>query len=72
MDHGPVLFRQGGEICRKPRHEFAAMAEAGEVDADTIVFDNTLTTVGQLRAGAWEIRAGDTWHGRAFFGTVST
>jgi hypothetical protein len=67
VDHGPVLYRAGGRIVREPRPAFAARAARGGVTPDTIVFDNTLTRVGDVRAGRWEVPARDAWHGRAFF-----
>lgn len=66
-DHAPVLFRRGATIERVPRDQFATLAAAGAVDLDTTVFDNTLTSVGDVRAGRWETRLGDAWHARAFF-----
>ena len=67
VDHAPVLFRRGEEIARVPREAFAALAEAGEVGPGTTVFDNTLTTLGDVRAGRWEVPASASWHARAFF-----
>jgi hypothetical protein len=37
------------------------------VSPSTRVFDNTLTRVGDLMAGKWEVKAADAWHARAFF-----
>lgn len=67
VDHAPVLFRRGEAIARVPRHAFASLAEAGEVGLDTTVFNNTLTSLGEVRAGRWEVPAADSWHARAFF-----
>ena len=67
VDHAPVLFRQGREIARVPRDAFAELAEAGEVGPGTTVFNNTLTSLGDVRAGRWEVPASDSWHARAFF-----
>ena len=67
VNHAPVLYRDGSGVARVSRAQFADLAEAGDVDDRTVVFDNTLTTVGGLRAGRWELPAGDSWHGRAFF-----
>jgi hypothetical protein len=67
VDHAPVVFRDGEAIQRVPRDEFAELARAGRVTPDTIVFDNTLTQMGDLQAGRWEVPAAQTWHGRAFF-----
>ena len=66
-DHAPVLFRRGGAIERMPRDAFAKLAAAGTVDFETAVFDNTVTSVGEVRAGRWETRVANTWHARAFF-----
>ena len=67
VNHAPVLFRQGEAIARVPREAFAQLAEAGEVDLDTTVFNNTLTSLVDVRVGRWEVPAADSWHARAFF-----
>jgi hypothetical protein len=67
IENGPVLYRHAGRIERIPRDRFADLASRGEVNLDTVVFDNTLARVGDLRAGRWEVRAADAWHARAFF-----
>jgi hypothetical protein len=66
-ENAPVLYHEGDRIARVSRDRFAELAEAGSVSLDTRVFDNTVTSVGDVRAGRWEVRAGDAWHGRAFF-----
>ena len=55
-----------GTVRSASRPEFRALAAGGEVDADTRVFDNTVPTAGDLRAGRWETRLADAWHGRTF------
>jgi hypothetical protein len=67
VNNAPVLYRDGEVIARVPRDQFADLAAAGTVSLDTLVFDNTLGTVGDVRAGRWEVRAADAWHRRAFF-----
>lgn len=67
LDNGPVVFRRGDEIERVDRGRFGDLADAGDVTAETTVFDNTVPTVGDLRAGQWETAARHTWHGRVFF-----
>jgi hypothetical protein len=67
VNNGPVLYREGDEIQRVPRERFAELAASGTVRPSTMVFDNTLTRVGDLAAGKWEVKAADAWHGRAFF-----
>jgi hypothetical protein len=67
VNNGPVLYREGEAIHRVPRERFAELAASGTVSPSTLVFDNTLTRVGELAAGKWEVKAADAWHGRAFF-----
>lgn len=71
LDNGPVLYREGNGIARVPRGRFRALAEVGAVSPDTVVFDNTVQSLGALRAGRWETVARGSWHGRAFFGEAS-
>ncbi len=67
VNQAPVVFRQGPDIERVPRDQFAELATTGKVGVETTVFDNTLTCVGDLRAGRWETRLANSWHARAFF-----
>ena len=66
-DGSLVFFRaEAGEIEGEPRPAFRERARAGGVGADTVVFDNTVTSVGELRTGRWETPLRDAWHARAF------
>jgi len=67
VNHGPVLYRANGQIVRDDRPAFAERARRGEVSPDTVVFNNTLTRVADVRDGRWEVPARDSWHRRAFF-----
>ncbi len=67
VDHAPVLYRRGTSIERVSRDRFAELARSGEVSLDTPVYDNTVASVGDLRAGRWEGPAANSWHARAFF-----
>jgi len=66
LDHGRVFFRDGDEIRCAPRPEFKDLAASGRVSGDTVVLDNVIATVGDLRDGRWEVPARTTWHARAF------
>ena len=66
-NNAPVLFRSGAKIERVPRERFAELAANHEVGPDTVVFDNTIESVDDVRSGRWEVRAADAWHARAFF-----
>jgi hypothetical protein len=64
LETAPVFYRDGDTIRRANRSEFKARADRGEVDASTVVFDNTVETVGALLR--WETPAGASWHAKAF------
>jgi hypothetical protein len=66
LDHGPVLFRRDDRIERLPRPAFGDLARRGDVSSETVVFNNTVTRVADVREGRWETRASDSWHARAF------
>lgn len=62
-----VWYRDsGGDIRRASRRRFRALATQGEVVPDSVVFDNSITALGEMRAGGWEGPARDRWHA-AFF-----
>jgi hypothetical protein len=67
INNGPVLYREGDAIERVSRDRFAELAASGTVSPNTRVFDNTVTRVGDLTAGKWEVKASESWHARAFF-----
>lgn len=57
-----VLYKTNEtEIADKPIHEFWAMRKAGIITESTIVIDNTIKTVGDLKT-VWEIPFNESWH----------
>lgn len=56
-----VLFRENDNLTEKPIHEFWAMRKAGIINDNTIVLDNTVKTVGDLR-NSWEVPFSKSWH----------
>lgn len=62
-----VWYRDGdGAIRRASRPEFRELARTGGVTPDSVVFDNSITALSDLRAGRWEGPASERWHA-AFF-----
>ena len=59
-----VQYRDNNSIRSVGRFEFGDIAK--HLSADTKVFDNTLTTLGDFRLGKWEVPAGISWHAKAF------
>jgi hypothetical protein len=67
LDSTPVWFRNAdGGVRSASRTHFRAQVENGEVGPKTIVFNNTVATVGELREGRWETPLRESWHARAF------
>ncbi len=52
----------GGRIERSSRVGFRTLGRSGEIGPQTIVFDNSITALGEMRAGRWEGPARDRWH----------
>jgi hypothetical protein len=67
FDRTLVFFRDATGAARAvSRDEFQKMVEAGVVGDDTVVFDPTIQTVGDLRAGRFETTFARAWHATAF------
>jgi len=67
IDNSPVWYRDGSDHVRRvSRSAFGAAVQSGEVGGGTVVFDNTVTRLRQVRSGRWEANARDSWHAKAF------
>lgn len=67
IDHAPVWFRGADGIRSVSRAGFKQLAEERAVSPETPVFDTSLTKIEQVRRGAFERPAGESWHGRVYF-----
>jgi hypothetical protein len=61
-----LYFRGSSAICCS-RAEFQRLAEQGEVTPETEVFNGMLSSLSEVRAGAWRCPARQSWHGAAFW-----
>lgn len=62
-----IHYRDHRGVARSvTRQEFRELVQSGNVSADTSVFDLSIETLGQLREGAFERAAADSWHARVF------
>ena len=59
LDSTRVFLRDGVSVRSVPRGEFRKAATP-----ETPVFDVTAEKLGEVRTGAWERRAADSWHAR--------
>lgn len=66
FDGGAIFYRGAQGIERVSREDFARLVLEGEVGPGTIVFNNTVTSVREVRAGAWELPFERSWHAQAF------
>ncbi|CAN5816237.1 hypothetical protein BH23GEM6_BH23GEM6_08190 [soil metagenome] len=67
LDSSRVHYRdEQGAVRSVPRADFRRLVSIGEVGEDTHVFDNTISTMGDLRADRWEKPLRDSWHAEAF------
>ena len=60
LEKSRMAFLAGGELRLLTRPELRAAIAAGQVRTDTLYFNNTLTTKGELDA-RWPAPAGETW-----------
>jgi len=63
LDKMNVTFRQGEYITYKSLNDFKRMAKDRAVSADTVVFNNLVTNIGEYK-DYWEVPARESWHGR--------
>ncbi|MDE2806279.1 MAG: hypothetical protein OXN18_14150 [Gemmatimonadota bacterium] len=62
-----VWYRDSrGSIRRATRTRFRALAVNGDVVPETVVFDNSVTVLADLRGGRWEGPARERWHAALF------
>jgi len=58
-----VFYRDSeGAIECTERFAFGDLAKQGKINEETIVFDNTVATVGDYLAGRWEKPMRESWH----------
>ena len=63
FDRMTFTYRANRTIQSAPRDEFARLYETGQINDDTIVFDNLVQTKAAFET-QWEKRLGDSWHAR--------
>ncbi len=66
LDVNLVFYLKNGEIKAAIRFEFQNLIDQGEIDSNTIVFDTTIQTLGELRSGKFERPLSESWHADYF------
>lgn len=67
LDRSLIHFRDAnGDLRSVAFNEFQERVAAGEVGPDTEVFDTTIQTLADLRAGRFQLPFAESWHARSF------
>jgi len=65
FDRFNLAYRQGDKILSAPRQRFEELISQGVITADTIVFNNLVQTVADLKT-KWEVPFKNSWHAQLF------
>lgn len=65
-DTADIAFRDAAGVRVIDRPAFAKLVREGAVADETPVFDHTVKTLGDIRAGKWERPFSAAWHGTHF------
>ena len=67
FDRSLVFFRDGGnKAVAVSRSDFKELVRQRHISPDTLVFDTTIQSLGDLRKGRFETPFEKSWHARAF------
>jgi hypothetical protein len=65
LDRFNLAYREGSEVHSAPRLEFEAMLKQGDINTETIVFNNLVQNLNELQT-KWEVPFKDSWHRQVF------
>ncbi|RMG45342.1 MAG: hypothetical protein D6719_00360 [Candidatus Dadabacteria bacterium] len=61
-----IYFRNGENICCVTSQEFKKLCSQGKISPDTIVFNNSITKLSDLKNNRWETELKNSWHYKKF------
>ena len=65
LDRFNLAYRDGNEVLSAPRHDFEEMLKQGNINTQTIVFNNMVQNLSELQT-KWEVPFKDSWHIQLF------
>lgn len=65
-DSFDIFFKEGAEVKQMSRSNFKQYALEGKVSPKTLVFNNSIETIGEYLGGMWETEFAKSWHSRSF------
>lgn len=69
FDRFRIAYRNGDQIVNCSKTEFEDLLNKGELNSDTIVFNNMISSRKDLDS-SWEVAMKNSWHGQVFGGKV--
>jgi len=70
FDRFNLAYRQGGEVLSAPRAQFEELLKQGNINSDTIVFNNLVQNLTELEQ-KWEVPFKNSWHIQLFGNLVA-
>lgn len=70
FDRFNLAYREGNEVLSLPRSAFEEKLASGEINSNTIVFNNLVPTLHDLQT-KWEVPFKDSWHMQLFGSLLS-
>ena len=61
LDRMNLSYKKGEEVAVVKMNDFVAKVEEGEINEDTIVFNNMITTMKEFHKN-WEVPVKESWH----------
>jgi hypothetical protein len=65
LDRFNLAYRDGSEVLSAPRSDFETMLKQGDINTETIVFNNMVQSLQELQT-KWEVPFKDSWHIQLF------
>jgi hypothetical protein len=65
FDRFNLAYHNGEEVVSVPRQQFEELLKGGQINTDTIVFNNLVQNVAELQT-KWEVPFKDSWHIQLF------
>ena len=67
LNHNLVFYKsEDKRVKSAERENFQELLRSSIVSGNTLVFDNTVETAGEIRRGLWELPLKKSWHAKVF------
>ncbi|MCJ8208709.1 ABC transporter ATPase [Mucilaginibacter sp. RS28] len=70
FDRFNLAYKAGDKVLSAPRAVFEELIKQGKINLDTIVFNNVVQNVAELKA-KWEVPFKNSWHAQMFGNLVT-